>query len=132
MFLNKLDNRQKELFIQLSLHASLANSDIHDEQSVVIDQYCKEMEIMHPGFTPRLELDLVLSGLAEISTEEERNIIVFETLALVVSDNEYDLEEQSFVEKLLSAFGVDEAKAETMLRNIAEYKLVCQKIIETL
>ena len=45
MFLNRLSNEQKELFLDLCIHASKSNNDFNDEQKQTIDQYCDEMHI---------------------------------------------------------------------------------------
>ena len=45
MFLNRLSNEQKELFLDLCIHASKADNDFAEDEKLVIDQYCDEMHI---------------------------------------------------------------------------------------
>jgi uncharacterized membrane protein YebE (DUF533 family) len=124
MFLGSLNQRQKELFIQLCIHAALANGIIESEESILIDEYCKEMAIDNPGTKASISMKDALLELKSISSTQELNIITFEIAAIFVSDGEYTEDEIYFMDELTNAFNIDEEKAEKMINQIEEYNFL--------
>lgn len=45
MFLGKLKEENKELFLQLSMHAAMSNSELAKEEEIVINEYFEELGI---------------------------------------------------------------------------------------
>ena len=102
MYLNKLNNEQKELFLDLSIHAAMSNNIFTDEEKVTVRQYCAEMNIAE-RYEAKLSNDEVLEKLSAISTKQEMRIVFMEITALVLSDNIFDEQEQAFVKKVAAA-----------------------------
>lgn len=101
MLLNKLSNEQKELFLDLCIHASMANNVFHDKEKEYIRQYCEEMQLNSVRYTAVNDVESTVNKMIEISSETELKIVVFELTALLLSDNEYDEMEKDFMEKML-------------------------------
>jgi hypothetical protein len=132
MYLTNLNERQKELFIQLSIHAALANDILEDAEATLISEYCKEMAIENPGVEVKMDLKDVLLELKAISSEQELNIITFEIAALFVFDNEYDKDEKCFMNKLIQVFNIDKEKLKKMFDHINEYSQLVGRITSNL
>lgn len=101
MYLNKLSSEQKELFLDLCVHASMANHVFHDKEKEYIKQYCEEMQLNKLRYTAVNDVESAINKMIEISSETELKIVIFELTALLLSDNEYDEMEKDFMEKML-------------------------------
>lgn len=128
MFLNRLNDEQKNLFLDLCVHAAMANNDFAKEEKQTIDQYCVEMQIAEPRYTANYSLDEVVDKLIAISTKEELRIILLEITALIISDNVYDNEEQKFMDSFAERIGFSKEKVGEMLDCLNDLSRVYQKI----
>lgn len=122
MYLNRLSNEQKELFLDLCIHAAGSNKDFSADQKLMIDQYCDEMNIT-VRYEEKTSVPELTDKLTKISAPEELRMILIETVSLLLSDNEIDEQEKAFMnvvtEKLgLSSGDVDEVSA--LLREVTE------------
>ncbi|MCM1330775.1 MAG: hypothetical protein NC253_15245 [Ruminococcus sp.] len=102
MYLNRLSNEQKELFLDLCIHASMSNNDFDEKEKEYIRQYCEEMQLDNVRYTAENELDAAVEKMIKISSETELKIVILELTALLLSDNEYDEMEKQFMEKMLT------------------------------
>lgn len=115
MYLNKLSDEQKELFLDLSIHAAKADNDFAEEEKSYIEQYCAEMQISPVRYKSNNEFDHAVDKLIEISTQCELKIIALELTALMLADNNYDELEQKFMSKLLSKTGLSSGEHDKMI-----------------
>ena len=77
MFLNELQEKNKELFLKICLHASLSNKVFADEEKEMIYAYCREMNV--PESIPDgSELDNVIEILGLQADGVEKKIIILE------------------------------------------------------
>lgn len=132
MFLGKLSKEKKEMFLQLSIHAALSNKDLAEKEKLMIHGYCEELGIEEYEIKVKTDLDKLLEDIKENSTEEEKNIIIFEIAALVMSDNEYDPLEQEFMNTLKDKLEVSNDKVERMFELIKKLMDVYKGITEVI
>ena len=99
MYLNKLKSEQKELFLDLCIHAAMVNDTFSDEEKKTIEQYCAEMMIPE-RFEAKYSNEEVLEKLKAMSYKNEMRIIFIEITALVLSDNVFDEKEKEFIDKI--------------------------------
>ena len=97
MYLNRLDEKQKELFLDLCIHAAMTNEEFDRAEREIINGYCREMGIEKPRYAPQKGFDEVCGELYESCSENEIKIVILETAALMLSDNVYDESEQRFM-----------------------------------
>lgn len=116
MYLNKLSGEQKELFLDLSIHAAKANNEFSDEEKSYINQYCDEMQISPVRYESVNDLDSAVDKLITVSTPTELKIITLELTALMLADNNYDELEQKFMTKILSKTNFSKDEHDRMLR----------------
>ena len=101
MYLNKLSGEQKELFLDLCIHASMSNNNFDEKEKEYIRQYCEEMQLDNVRYTTVNDIENTINKIIEISSETELKIVILELTALLLSDNEYDEMEKDFMEKML-------------------------------
>lgn len=99
MYLNKLTEEQKKLFIDLSIHASMANGIIDEKEKELIKAYCAEMEI-EERYEAKYSNEDILNILPRICSRQQLRIIFLEVSALVLSDGALDTHENSFVKTI--------------------------------
>ncbi len=114
MYLNRLNDEQKDLFIDLCIHAAYANEKFVDEEKELINAYCDEMHLSDVRYESRKTLDDVTDRLTEISSKTELRIILLEIGALMLSDNVYDEHEQAFMKELAHRSGLTDKGLEEM------------------
>lgn len=130
MFLNYLEPENKERFLKICMHAALANGIIDDEEEMVLDSYCREMEM--PIHMPDMDdtLEDLIQELQASATKMEKNIIVLETLALVKLDGVYEEKEQNFIKNLKNELGVSELSLSDLSELLDQYIEIDQKLFD--
>ena len=128
MFLAQLSNKQKELFLDMCVHAANANGDFADEQKMTIAQYCDEMQLPECRFATDNMLDDVIEELVSISTDAEIRAIAVEIAALLISDSVYDDFEKSFSEQFCKMAGLSAEDYERIISMLNELTAVYTKL----
>lgn len=118
MYLNRLNDNQKELFIDISIHAAESNNEFAEQEKELINQYCNEMNIFPARYTANSTLDDAMNKLINISTEEEKRMIVVELTGLVLSDNNFDKFEQQFMDDLSQKLKLDNNQIAYLIRQL--------------
>lgn len=129
MFLNRLSNEQKELFLDICLHASKADNEFADEEKLTIEQYCEEMHI-DVRFEEQATVDEAAEKLLEISTPTDLKIILLETASLLLADNEYDESEKCFFESFTAKLGLTKEQLDGVFALLGELTEIYSKINE--
>lgn len=105
MFLNSLNNIQKQLFQKLAIKAAEANGVVELEEKNMLKCFAVEMNI-EPFYFTDISMDNLMQEILKNSNEQVLRIFLFETLAIIISDSEFDEEEKKFVDTLSSKFGI--------------------------
>lgn len=134
MFLNQLEDVNKELFLKVCIHAAWSNGVFVNEEKEMIFAYCREMSI--PEDVPEYDgtINDVLSELAEKATTKEKNIIVLEILGLVKADGVYEdkEKEKEFMDALVTGMKVKEGVLSKLNSLLDIYATVCKELFFTL
>ncbi len=127
MFLNSLNNMQKQLFQKLAIKAAEANGVVELEEKNMLKCFAVEMNI-EPFYFTDISMDNLMQEILKNSNEQVLRIFLFETLAIIISDSEFDEEEKKFVDTLSSKFGISKEKTDEMLELLYEYSQIFNKI----
>ena len=127
MFLNRLSNEQKEMFLDLCIHASKSNNNFDDDEKLIIEQYCDEMHI-DVRFDEKLTLQEIAEKLPTISSKSDIRIVLLETASLLLSDNIYDESEKQFFESFAEKAGVSREELDGLIKTLGELTEVYSKI----
>lgn len=127
MFLHPLKIEQKKLFLGLAEKAALANMILEEPEKHLLDAYADEMGIATSDASD-LPFDVLCKELKEISSRKELNQITFEIVGMLLSDSQFDADEQTFLSRVAAAFEVSEEKIEEMKQCVNEYTMLLKRI----
>lgn len=134
MYLNKLNNEQKELFIDVCIHAAMSNQNFADAQKTLISEYFNEMNRSDVRYTADKDLETALSRLLEISSGTELRMIAIEIMALILSDQQFDEFEKEFMQNFVDKLHIDHEKIaemhELLLNLMQAYKRIGEFVYE--
>ncbi|MCM1387106.1 MAG: hypothetical protein NC231_07250 [Bacillus sp. (in: Bacteria)] len=128
MFLNLLQESNKELFLKVCVHAALANEIFAEEEKDMIYAYCHEMNIAEHIPENVEKLDEVVHSLNAQADEVEKKIIVLEVLGLIKADGVYDEKEKDFMKMLVKKMNVKEDVLSQYNSLLEIYLAVCKEL----
>lgn len=127
MFLNLLNNNQKELFLDLAIKAAEANGVVEIEEKNMLKAFSIEMQIPARYETIK-SIDEILDTLEKITAEKERRILTFELIGIIFADGQYDKREETFMSRVSEKSGISMEKIQEMIEVLSEYEKVYDKI----
>lgn len=128
MYLNRLNPEQKELFLDLCIHAAMANGEFASDEREMVESYCEEMQLLIPRYETEIDKDTAIEKIKEISTPQELKMILLELTGLILSDNICDEEEKSYISDFATKTGIDEACVDKAIRILTDLKSVYSEI----
>ncbi|WWU64266.1 hypothetical protein QJR26_14695 [Clostridium baratii] len=129
MFLKELRSNNKELFLQLSIHAALSNNIIEDTQKDVLNLYCEEIGINNYELEVKMDLYEILEKINADTTYREKKIIILEIMALIMSDSVYDLDEKKFMEDIIKKLDISDEVLEEAINLVNKFNLIFNDMI---
>ncbi len=127
MFLNLLNNNQKELFLDLAIKAAEANGVVEIEEKNMLKAFSIEMQIPARYETIK-SIDEILDTLEKITAEKERRILTFELIGIIFADGQYDKREETFMSRISEKSGISMEQIQEMIEVLSEYEKVYDKI----
>ena len=127
MFLNRLNDKQKEMFLDLAVHASRANGVVEDAEKNMIVQYCNEMNLVQMNETNLSTMEEITACFSEADDQIKR-IVVIELLGLYYADGDFDNTEKTFALVFANSIGIDQETYEQLNRDIDEYLTIVEII----
>lgn len=128
MFLNNLSNEQKAQFLELAIKAAESNGIVALEQKNMLKCFAIEMNIT-PVYRTDRNLEDIINGLVQISSEKELRIILFEVLGIIISDTVFDDSEKEFVRHMVERCNMDSGLIDKMIDLLNVYSNVYQEIV---
>ena len=130
MFLDVLNNDEKELFLDLAIKAAEANGEVATEEIKMLHAFAAEMKIKARAKSD-LELSEILKKFVENSSKKSMKVILFELIGILFADAEFDEQEKAFLNKVKNAFGFEDSLINEMISEINEYSALFAKICKT-
>lgn len=127
MFLRPLNNKQKELFLNLALVAASANDVLEDSEKLLLAAYADEMSI-DVNKASQMPMEEICKKLKAISNSKELNQISFEIVGMMMSDSEYDEKEKMFISKMAELFEIPMKRIDEMFEYVNAYSELIRKI----
>ena len=130
MFLEVLNNKEKELFLSLAYNLSAVDKDFSPAERTIVSSYCHEMYITLDMDKIDFSVEKVLDEMNELCSVQNKRIIIFECMRLAIADSDYDEDERKIVRTAIEKFGLDmeyHDKCEAV-RN--DFTALCDKIGE--
>ncbi len=128
MLLNALQEKNRELFLEICVHAAMANNVLDKEEQEMIFAYCREMNIQE--HIPDMEdsLEKIAAKLAMQIDDAEKRIIALEILGLVKADGRFDEKEKAFFDRLITGLQIEQDIVSRLEGLLERYSAVCKQI----
>lgn len=108
MFLKELNKDQGLAFINLVTEFALADEDIRKEEEELINTYVKELGLEKEELA-NLSYENSINMIKD-SSEKVKNIVYFEIVRIGLVDEDCDIEEVDFLEKVAKDLNISRAK----------------------
>jgi hypothetical protein len=106
MYLNNLNNDEKNSFLELAKFISEVDGVTSFEEILVINQYLREMGFNEDFKFQFKSLDEIIKSF-EYSSLKNKKIVLFEMLVLVYSDNKFCIREEEVINLLVESFNIN-------------------------
>ena len=105
MFLNRLDNSSKEVFLSLAYYISTVDSSYVNIQKTLITKYLQEMNI------PDIDFNINQFGLKDCITrvinKEDQKVILIELLGIVYNDGVITNIEKEMIDTIVDTWEIN-------------------------
>lgn len=129
MLLNQLSEKEKIAFMSLGYHAAMANGIIKNEESAMLQEYCREMGL--PAFIPDAAMPMEqVTAVCADADPVSKKILLLELLGLLHADGEKDKMENAFLAEWVQKVGLTLDDAERMETLVERYLKVVGEIME--
>ena len=108
MYTVNFNEKQKELFLDLSIHAALSNNAFKTVQKHVVESFCDEMGIDTYRYEPNMELAALLDAINNETSFQIRKMMFSEVMSVIVADGVIDDSEQKFVDEVAKGMDLPE------------------------
>lgn len=129
MFLSALNQEEKILFLEMAMNLAIANNVVDETEVLMLDQYCKEMEITSFDKSQIHTVEEIIDAFKGAS-ETSKRIAVLELIGLSYSDGEFDKIEDSALRDFATGIGLAEETYEQLSSDINNYVSVANAIQE--
>lgn len=121
MFLSQLNNKQKELFIEIAIKMATIDGVFNEDEKAIISAYCKEMEISYYYEKNNQDIVEILKELNRVSDDKEKRIITFELIGVCLADYFFHEKEKELLKSIIDIFGIKACFIDTCEEIIKEY-----------
>lgn len=130
MFLSLLKTGEKELFLDLCMHAANVDEIFAESEQEIIQAYCQEMGIEAPKSRKEESIDKIIEELNAHSDLRSKKIILLELLGLMLADENYDTKEEEFMFQLTNKLGINVNTLEIISQKLTTYLNLCAELGE--
>lgn len=121
MFLNNLTQEKKELFLSLAYNISCIDDNYADEEKMVLEQYCVEMDIRIDKIQLIEDFDKILNRINILCNFQKKKIFVFESVGLILADGVIHDKEMEAITNMVRLFEINDNYFEDCMKLIKEY-----------
>lgn len=130
MFLNVLNQEEKNKFMEFVYVVANIDGDYDESEKELVNNYQVELGIKQlPEITDSVE-DLI--NYFSKCLESVKKIIVFEVYGLILSDNVISPEEKKILDSFEKQFAIDNEKLKSIKSLVTELQSVYDKIYDVL
>jgi len=129
MFLNRLTEEEKSIFLKLAIAVIQADGKLEDKEKGFIADYCREMGIESYDVNEKVEYQELAEKIGKNSSDSVKRIFLLELTALANVDGEFVKSEKSLIMTFAKKFGYGEDSLDNCLKVLDEYKVVSEKLM---
>lgn len=131
MYLGLLNEEKRELFLDICFCIASADGEYSADEKVLIAAYQKEMNTEYDPMVSKKKEKEIIQLLSTMCTEQEKKIIIFETIGLAQVDGNYDKTERTIIEKMAKTFEIKESYTKECEQLLEEYLKLQSRINQT-
>jgi len=105
MYLNYLEENEKQAFLQLANAIANADGELCDKEKTIIGYYCNEMNINNFAHDQQKSIDALAM---EFKSMRSKKITILELMSIVHANGEFKKEEKMIVDLLVQKFGISQ------------------------
>lgn len=105
MFLNRLDNNSKKVFLSLAYYISTVDSSYAHIQKTLIQKYLQEMNI--PDIDFNINSFSLIDCIKEVTNKDYQKVILIELLGIVYNDNIITSAEKEMIDIIVDTWNVN-------------------------
>ena len=109
MYLDRIGEAEKVLFLQLAKAVCEADGSYGDAEKLMVQAYCREMQIEDKKESVSKSVEEIMKDLAALSDEKESRMIVFELVGLAYADKMFSSQERELISKLTKIFNIEDS-----------------------
>lgn len=121
MFLNNLTQEKKELFLSLAYNISCIDGNYADEEKMMLEQYCVEMDIRIDKIHLIEDFNNILNRINKLCDFQEKKIFIFESVGLILADGVIHDKEKEAITDMARLFEINDNYFEDCMKLIKEY-----------
>lgn len=106
MYLNLLNDRQKEMFLSLAYQLSHKDGTFGAEERDMIHSYCVEMGVDYREEVMLLPYETIVQELNEQNDDRAKRIFLFEVIGLAICDDDYSDREREWLYDFANAISM--------------------------
>lgn len=129
MFLQVMNDEEKEKFLELVYKIASVDGDFAEEEQEIVDSYKKELEIDNIPETSSLE---ELVEYFSSKAIELKRIVLFETIGLINADDKIEKAEEEVYNKMISKFELEENSVEKIRKSAEKLQAVYDEVYDAL
>lgn len=132
MFLSALNKEGKELFLELAFNIAMIDGVYSDEEKVLMDCYCQEMQITFNKENMTKSTDEIIKEINNKCDSRSKKIMIFEAIGLGMVDGDFDGDERAIILKMLEEFNIDvkyASECENTIKEYLEFQTKLNKIV---
>lgn len=129
MFLNLLNQKEKDNFLKLAVAAIKADGVIEDAEIQTLSAYAHEMQIPVCNTDDPVDVEVIVGEFAANSTSKVKRIVLVELLALVFADGDYSAEEKGLVQQIANAFNFNADLVDHVVDLEKSYMASCSSLV---
>lgn len=115
MYLNALNNKEKESFLKLAHYSMEIDGVIKDEEKAILKNFIFECQLIDYDISYDENIDVIADTLT-VSSTKVKKIIILELLGVLLADGDYHETEQGFIKNLAEKFNVKDFEVNRMER----------------
>ena len=126
MFLSRLNEKEKKIFLEFAMKIQMADGKTVPEEEKMIKEYCNEMKISFEEKDEITENEII--DFLNNSSLESKKIIIFEGIGLAYADGDYCGAEKEVIDTIASGIGLDGDMVATLEDYILKYNGLVNEI----
>lgn len=128
MFLNQLNNSEKESFLKMAISVIQADDKIEESEKLFIAEYAKEMDLLSYDFNEKYNAVELAKQISDSSSDAVKRIFIIELTACAYTDGEFGKQEQNLLNGIVKAFGLTDADFDITLKLLQDYMNVATRL----